>query len=94
MEHKDGYCCKCIQFREERDYSRHFLLRPTPLKMKCDFCYNAEDKLVNKMNRSNVAEAKAVKKVANSKIDPVFTAKRRKAEMFRELIQINKEHEL
>lgn len=97
IEHKDGYCTECMQYRNEKYFTRHYMLVPTPKRRKCNHCHEKADKPIIKFNRAQVAEAVAnrpISKAADSKVNQVFTAKRRRAEELRELQQIKSEHEL
>ncbi len=84
------YCAECSQECKDNGFERHYLMKPTPARKRCNAWYEAHDKPFNQQIRASVSESRA-KNPRNSEADPVFTKKRRDAEMMREIKAIDEE---
>ncbi len=84
------YCAECMQEREDKDFERHYLMKPLPTRKRCNSCYEAHDKPFDQQVRASISESRA-KKPRDSRADPVFTKRRRDAEMMLEIKAIDEE---
>ena len=52
-------CSECLQDKSGSEFSRYFLLNPTPKRKKCNACTGKNDKPFDKTNRASIEKAKS-----------------------------------